>query len=109
MTINFEIPEFIQQQTQMIKWVAESTMRTVARDLDEREHERPTAFVETMWPIVRDQQASALAKLHGTTTEPTEKRERPSTRVLGLMLLIEMLSWGDAALVGGCRDLPVPA
>jgi len=98
MTINFEIPEFIQQQTQMIKWVAESTMRTVARDLDEREHERPTAFVETMWPIVRDQQASALAKLHGTTTEPTEKRERPSTRVLGLMLLIEMLSWGDAGI-----------
>jgi acyl-CoA dehydrogenase len=98
MTINFEIPEFIQQQTQMIKWVAESTMRTVARDLDEREHERPTAFVETMWPIVRDQQAAALAKLHGTTTEPTEKRERPSTRVLGLMLLIEMLSWGDAGI-----------
>jgi acyl-CoA dehydrogenase len=99
MTINFEIPEFIQQQTQMIKWVAESTMRTVARDLDEREHERPTAFVETMWPIVRDQQAATLAKLHKAENgESSEKKDKPSTRVLGLMLLIEMLSWGDAGI-----------
>ncbi|MBZ0277717.1 MAG: acyl-CoA dehydrogenase family protein [Anaerolineae bacterium] len=108
MTINFEIPEFLIQQTQMVKWVAESTMRPFARDLDENEHARPDAFVQAMWPILRDQQKATLDKL----SRPVEngggekKPSRPSTRILGTMLLVEMLSWGDAGIY---LCLPSPA
>jgi acyl-CoA dehydrogenase len=97
MTINFEIPEHITQQVQMVKWVAESTMRPFARQLDEDEHARPTQFAETMWPIVRDQQKATLDKLK-SGAENGDKKDRPSTRVLGLMLLVEMLAWGDAGI-----------
>ena len=38
MTINFEIPENILQQTEMAKMVAEYAMRPVSRELDENEH-----------------------------------------------------------------------
>jgi acyl-CoA dehydrogenase len=104
MPINFEIPDHITQQTQMVKWVAESTMRPFARQLDEDEHARPKEFAETMWPILRDQQKAALDKLK--QPENGEKKDRPSTRVLGLMLLVEMLSWGDAGIY---LCLPSPA
>jgi acyl-CoA dehydrogenase len=105
MPINFEIPDHIMQQTQMVKWVAESTMRPFARQLDEDEHARPKEFAEAMWPILRDQQKAALDKLK-RGPENGEKKDRPSTRVLGLMLLVEMLSWGDAGIY---LCLPSPA
>ncbi|MEO8610042.1 MAG: acyl-CoA dehydrogenase family protein [Chloroflexota bacterium] len=99
MPINFEIPDFIVQQTQMVKWVAESTMRPYARQLDENEHERPKEFAETIWPILRDQQKVALDKLKQAPEEGNgEKKSRPSTRILGLMLQVEMLSWGDTGI-----------
>ncbi|MCB9453274.1 MAG: hypothetical protein H6672_17730 [Anaerolineaceae bacterium] len=50
-----KFPNFV-QQTQMVKWVAETTMRPFARDLDENEHACPHEFIQTMWPILRDQQ-----------------------------------------------------
>src|SRR5689334_23248310 len=99
MPINFEIPDFIVQQTQMVKWVAESTMRPYARQLDENEHERPKEFAETIWPILRDQQKAALDKLkQEAPADNGEKKSRPSTRILGLMLQVEMLSWGDTGI-----------
>jgi acyl-CoA dehydrogenase len=105
MSINFEIPENILQQTQMVKWVAESTMRPYARQLDEDEHARPKEFAETIWPILRDQQKSALEKLK-QPPDTTGKKDRPSTRILGLMLQVEMLSWGDTGIY---LCLPSPA
>jgi acyl-CoA dehydrogenase len=104
MAIEFEIPEGIVQTAQMVKYIAETTMRPYARELDEHEHERPTAFVEQMWPILSGQQKSTLKKLEklaetngGDGTEE-KKRDRPSTQYLSLMYMIEMLSWGDAGI-----------
>jgi acyl-CoA dehydrogenase len=108
MPISFEIPEFLQQQTQMVKWVAESAMRPYSRQYDENEHERPKEFIEQMWPILRDQQKAALEKMAARAENGTdgEKKNRPSTRTLGLMLLVEMLAWGDAGIY---LCLPSPA
>lgn len=111
MTISFEIPEHIQQQSQLVRWIAESTMRPYARELDEREHERPTAFVEQMWPILRDQQKATLDKLRQAEGGSGESGDKPksgrvSTRMLGLMMQVEMLSWGDAGIY---LCLPSPA
>lgn len=108
MTISFEIPEQIIQQTQMVKWLAESTMRPFSRQYDEDEHARPKEFIQQIWPFLRDQQAASLRKLEkelaGETNEV--KKDRLGTRTLGLMLMVEMLSWGDAGIY---LCLPSPA
>lgn len=96
MAIDFEIPEFIQQQTMMVQYIAEATMRPYSREMDENEHARPTAFIDQMWPILKEQQKSTLKKL--TETPDPNKPKRPSTTYLRLMLLVEMLSWGDAGI-----------
>ncbi len=96
MTIDFEIPEFIQQQQAMVEYIAQATMRPYSRELDENEHARPTAFIDQIWPILKEQQKATLRKL--TETPDPNKPKRPSTTYLRLMLLVEMLSWGDAGI-----------
>ena len=96
MPIDFEIPEFIQQQQMMIRWIAENTMRPYSRQYDEQEHTRPKEFIEQMWPLLKEQQKAALKKL--TETPDPDKPRRPGTGNLSLMLLAEMLSWGDAGI-----------
>ena len=51
--IDFELPEFIKNQNQLIQMVAEQAMRPYSRDLDEHEHERPEAFVQMTWPFTQ--------------------------------------------------------
>ncbi len=96
MTISFEIPEHIQQQTEMVKMVAEHVMRPVSRELDEHEHTRPTAFAEQLWPFMRDMQKKNLER--AASGEEPKRRDKPGTQYLRLMLMIEMLSWGDAGI-----------
>jgi len=97
MAISFEVPEHVQQQTEMVRFVAEAMMRPLSREMDENEHARPTAFIEQMWPIMRDQQKRALDKLE-QSTDGDKREKRASTTYLRYMLMIEMLSWGDAGI-----------
>ena len=98
MPINFEIPEHITQQMEMVKMAAEYSMRPVSRELDEHEHERPTQFVETMWPFMRDMTKSTLEKVKSGESAKPRDPNRPRTTNLRLMLMIEILSWGDAGI-----------
>lgn len=99
MAIEFEIPEKLLQERMMVKAVADAFMRPYSRELDENEHARPVEFVKNMWPILRDQQARELERMHakaaGGNGGSEKKLGEPGTRYLRLMLLIEMLSWGD--------------
>jgi acyl-CoA dehydrogenase len=94
MAINFTVPDNVQQQMSMIQMVAEYMMRPVSRELDENEHARPTLFFENTWGFMRDMQKRNLDKLDA----PDRKREGPGVSNLRLMLMIEMLSWGDAGI-----------
>ncbi|MFN8560217.1 MAG: acyl-CoA dehydrogenase family protein [Anaerolineae bacterium] len=96
MPINFEIPENLQQQTEMVKMVAEHIMRPISREMDEHEHERPWPFIDQIWPFMRDMQKRNLEKMQ--TPDPAPRRDKPRTTNLRLMLMIEMLSWGDAGI-----------
>jgi acyl-CoA dehydrogenase len=97
MTISFEIPEHVQQQAEMARFLAEGVMRPISREMDEDEHKRPWPFIEQIWPILRDQQKRQLEKMQ-EGSQNGEKAGRPSTTILRLMFLIEMLSWGDAGI-----------
>ena len=103
MAIDFTIPESVTQLTQMTQFIAESTMRPFSRELDENEHQRPEAFVEQMWPILSSMQKSTLDKLreaesaNGSSNGGTKVKKRSNT-YLRMMMLVEMLSWGDAGI-----------
>lgn len=108
MPIQFEIPEHLAQQQEILKFVAENTMRPYSRILDEHEHDVPTAFVETVWPFLRDQQASTLKRMREKAEngdENSKSKKGPGTTYLRIMLMIEQLSWGD---VGVYLCLPSP-
>lgn len=97
MPITFDIPEHVKSQADMARMAAEFTMRPFSRELDENEHARPEMFIQQLWPFMRDMQKKTLDKL----AEPAASGEasgRQSTTTLRLMLMIEMLSWGDAGI-----------
>lgn len=99
MTISFEIPEQVYQQAQMAKYLAEAVMRPLSRELDENEHQRPTAFVEQTWPFMKEQQKRSLERLDRDPAQNAEKKSsRPRAQSLALMMMIEVLSWGDAGV-----------
>src|SRR5256712_2880007 len=87
--IDFELSEGIQTQRQMVHAVAEQAMRPIAREYDEREHEKPWDFLNMMW------QVSSGNRISGGERKPREER---SERNLAMCVSIEELSWGDAGL-----------
>jgi len=92
--IDFELSQNIQNSRQMIHMVAEQLMRPISREYDEREHEKPTEFLETMWKVSagtsfgNDRDAD---KAPGASAGPKESN-------LASCVSIEELSWGDAGL-----------
>ncbi len=92
--IDFELQQEIQNARDMIHMVAESAMRPIAREFDEREHEKPWDFLNLMW------QASQTANpvSFGGDGKKGEKPAKPSFRNLQTAVTIEELSWGDAGL-----------
>ncbi|UCG23352.1 MAG: acyl-CoA dehydrogenase family protein [Chloroflexota bacterium] len=91
--ISFEIPEKILSQLQMAQMVAEQVMRAKSRYYDEHEHERPTEYINVMWPVLREQNKRQLER---STNGTGVKRRGPGTAILRLVMLVETLSWGDA-------------
>src|SRR5204863_135504 len=77
-------------QRQMVHAVAEQAMRPIAREYDEREHEKPWDFLNMMWQV-----SSGHPVSEGAGKKP--KQERPE-RNLAMCVSIEELSWGDAGL-----------
>ncbi len=91
--ISFEIPEKITNQLQMAQMVAEQVMRPKSRYYDEHEHERPTEYINIMWPVLREQNKRQFERSrNGASAE----RKGPGTAILRLVMLVETLSWGDA-------------
>lgn len=99
--INFEIPERITNELQMAKMVAEQVMRAYSRHYDEHEHERPLEYINMMWPIMREQYKRRMEKLQQQVNgngngSHAKERTGPDYSILRLIMMIEMLSWGDA-------------
>ncbi len=98
--IDFEIPDFIKNQQQLIKMVAEQAMRPFSRQLDEEEHERPLTFVNMTWPFTQQMTQRSLKPLmqngNGNGSAPRKERKGPDYSTLALIFMIEQLSWGDA-------------
>ncbi len=113
--IDFTYPESIRNQQQLNKLVAEQSMRPYSRSLDENEHARPDAFVEMTWPFVKAMYQARLGKngkngKNGSNGQTNGSAPKPKKKMdwsmLGMILMIEEMSWGDA---GQYLCLPSPA
>jgi len=51
--IDFEPSQSATAQRQAVHALAQSAMRPIAREYDEREHERPWDFIRVMWELAR--------------------------------------------------------
>jgi acyl-CoA dehydrogenase len=92
--IDFEMSPEIEHGRQMMHMMAEQTMRPIARDYDEREHEDPTEWHEMMWSASRGSEVFG-----GGKADKKDKKDRAQAeRHLSSAVTIEELSWGDAGL-----------
>src|SRR5262245_22218679 len=87
--IDFELSDETKTARAMVHAVAEQAMRPIAREYDEREHEKPWDFLRMMW------QVSSGNPIGGGDRK--QKDERPGGTP-GMCVSIEGLSWGDAGL-----------
>src|SRR5207245_11455615 len=73
----------------MLLAAATKKMLPIAREYDEREHDKPWDFLRTMW------QVSHANPIGGSGDR---RKDGPSERNLAMCVSIEELSWGDAGL-----------
>jgi acyl-CoA dehydrogenase len=98
MMIDFELEPSVINRLKMYRAVSEHMMRPISREYDEREHEKPTQFYESMWS------ASAMADVQvGDNKKSGDKASTdadsgPKLRNLYTVLSTEELCWGDAGL-----------
>jgi acyl-CoA dehydrogenase len=96
--ISFAIPEDVQAGNQIFEQIAADIMRPMALYYDEHEHERPTEFINAIWPTVRDRYREKWEQMvSGQTREQDAgSQDGPDTSILSFILMIEVMSWGDA-------------
>ena len=86
--IDFELEPQVAKRLEMYHAVAENMMRPISREYDEREHEDPVKYFETMW------QAQALtADVGPAARSDSDKKSGPSLRNLNTVISTEELSW----------------
>src|SRR6266852_8940717 len=103
--IDFELEPSVINRLKMYRAVSEHMMRPISREYDEKEHEKPTQFYESMWS------ASAMAEVQvgnnkaqvGDNKKSGDKASSdadagPKLRNLYTVLSTEELCWGDAGL-----------
>ncbi|MGC1678513.1 MAG: acyl-CoA dehydrogenase family protein [Candidatus Binataceae bacterium] len=99
--IDFELEPQVVERLKMYHMVAKNVMRPISREYDEREHEDPDQFFQTMW------QAQSLADVApGGDIKGDMKRDGardakpagPKLRNLLTCATTEELCWGDAGL-----------
>ena len=91
--IDFSLSPEIDNLRIMIHMMAESTMRPIAREYDEREHEKPMDWIHMMWNA-----SKGLVSFGDDEKKEAQGPRRSSERQLRTAILIEEFSWGDAGL-----------
>src|SRR5713101_2793614 len=93
--IDFSLSKETENTRKMIHMLADSTMRPISREYDEREHEKPTDWLNMMWNA-----SKGMFNLSDGEKE-VKSEKKPSERSLRTVVMTEELSWGDAGLYLG--------
>lgn len=104
--IDFETPEAIKQQLQVMQMVA-GMLRSVSREYDEREseHAKPMELYNMMWEQLKQQNLAAFERNRRRTQEGEKASgnghaapKRTSTASMSFVHTIETMAWGDVGL-----------
>ena len=90
--IEFQMPESIARQRELVQEVAAGMMRAQARRFDENEHDIPWDYINLMWQT---------GQMTGQSFRPGIAREQgdgPRIAQQRLIHMVEMMSWGDAGI-----------
>jgi acyl-CoA dehydrogenase len=90
--IDYELSPDIAATRDQLHMLAEHAMRPIARDYDEREHEKPWDFINMMW------QLSKNSGIGPGASKDKKDRTVDGERNLRTCVAVEELSWGDAGL-----------
>ena len=97
--IEFSLSSAVEKNRDLIHAVADGTMRPISREYDEREHEKPTEWLNMMWGASKNMISFGDGKQKKEADGKAEAVERrPSERTVRSAVLIEELSWGDVGL-----------
>ncbi|MBI5880168.1 MAG: acyl-CoA dehydrogenase family protein [Chloroflexi bacterium] len=99
--IDFETPESIQQQVQMLRYVAENMIRPISREFDEKEHEKPTELFNFMWETLKQQNLASYERQRKRAAEAAESGDKPrraSNASMATIHTIETMAWGDVGI-----------
>jgi acyl-CoA dehydrogenase len=98
--ISFEMPKPLVQTRRVVETVAVNMMRPVSREMDENEHEIPWAYIEFMHTAMSAMGGSSMAADAEVKEKKKEEKKdtRPPINYQRLMVMVEMLSWGDAGI-----------
>ena len=94
--VDFELSSDLESTRQQTHMLAEHAMRPIAREYDEREHEKPWDFINMMWQIARGSGIGPGASKDGE--KETKQKSQDPERNLRTVIAVEELSWGDAGL-----------
>ena len=97
--VDFELSPDVASAREQTHMVAEFAMRPIAREFDEREHEKPWDFINVIWQASRSSGIGpgATRDDKDDKREPAQKPPEPE-RNLRTCVAVEELSWGDAGL-----------
>ncbi len=97
--IDFEIEPSVAKRVKMFHMVADSVMRPISREYDEKEHEEPEQYFQTMWAANAMADSSLdLAKKKKPKEGEEKAPARSPMRNLYTVITTEELCWGDAGL-----------
>ena len=101
--IDFETPSVIERNMAMMKMLAEGMIRPVSRQYDENEHEKPWDYINMVWETQKAMNKKSLDRQLGKgepkEEKPKDKKDkRPPIGYMMLAHVVEMMSWGDAAI-----------
>lgn len=92
--IDFELSPMTKNMRSMIHELAKNNLRPLAREYDEKEHEKPEELINMMFQMQKASGQSIIAP----KKDKSEKDGKPSENTLMRAILAEELTWGDAGL-----------
>lgn len=96
--ISFEMPKPLKQTQNVVKTVAENMMRPISREMDENEHEIPWDYIQFMHTATKAMNKTSMVPEKESPEKAEKKEERSDINYQNLMVMVEMLSWGDAGI-----------
>lgn len=91
--IDFTLSAETENMRNMVHMLAESTMRPLSRDYDEREHEKPMDWLKMMWTATK-----GMLNLDDGEKKAAKGEKKPAERYVRTVVTTEELTWGDAGL-----------